>query len=65
MPTYRSQVTPEQLNLLVEYIKALAPAKASTTRPADDGSLPNRLPDLPPSQDRPNAQPSRNQVIPR
>jgi cytochrome c oxidase subunit 2 len=65
MPSFREQLSPEQVNSLVEYIKALATARSSTTQPSDDGSLPHRLPDLQPSQGRPPAAPSRIEVEPR
>jgi cytochrome c oxidase subunit 2 len=68
MPSFRDQLTPEQLNSVVEYIKALSPAKSAATqpaRPSDDGSLPHVLPDVPPSQGRPQATPPRIEVEPR
>jgi cytochrome c oxidase subunit 2 len=65
MPNFRGQLTPEQVNSVVEYIKALRPAKSATSQPSDDGPLPHRLLDLPPSQSRPSATPPRTEVEPR
>ena len=68
MPTYRGQLTPEQINSLVEYIKLLgttatvATASAPTTEPTDDHSLPRRLSDLPPAESRPEAFPAQTKV---
>jgi cytochrome c oxidase subunit 2 len=65
MPSFREQLTPEQLNAVVEYVKALSTAKTQTTQPSDDGSLPHVVPDVPPTQSRPQASPSRIEVEPR
>lgn len=58
MPTYRSQLTGEQVNALIEYIKSLKSARGpSATQPANDSSLLHVTPDLPPAQRRPEVQP--------
>ena len=64
MPTYRGQLTPEQINTLVEYIKLLGTSAAVgtaapvTSEPTDTQSLPRRLSDLPPAENRPEAFPA-------
>lgn len=58
MPSYRGQLTPEQINALVEYIEFLGAARSpATTRSDDDGLLPQRLQNLPPAQRRPEVAP--------
>jgi cytochrome c oxidase subunit 2 len=58
MPSYRGQLTPEQINALVEYVKILQVAKSSpTTRPGNESPLIHQLPNLPPAQVRPEVLP--------
>ncbi|HEX4178753.1 MAG TPA: cytochrome c, partial [Rhizomicrobium sp.] len=58
MPSYRGQITAEQLNAFVEYIKSLDVAKArSAAQAANDSSLYHQAPNLPPAQGRPQVLP--------
>jgi cytochrome c oxidase subunit 2 len=58
MPGYRGQLTPEQVNTLVEYIKILKTAESPATMPADAAPLLHQLPNLPPAQGRPEVIPT-------
>jgi cytochrome c oxidase subunit 2 len=64
MPSFRGQLTAEQVNTLVAYIKLLGSAKSiSTTQPADDASLIHHLQNFPPAQNRPDLAPAPTKAL--